>query len=848
MGGFFSPSTTIGGSVLAPGIPLTAAALSGLYQLPGFNGLGVAVNAQEYFQINNADLSVGYKPVAAFGVSVDAVPFTNGAGTDCVISPDGRFVYSLTNVGLQGYIVVSSRNLINGDLTEISGSPFTLQIGSRDTQPAISPDGKHLYLASSFDDLIDLYALNQTTGAPAFVASYVSPTNIPTYAPGCIQVTADGAFVLCADGNNIRVFSRNSNTGVLTEVAGSPFASGVLVYGIKVTSDNRFVYSANATAGTVSAFSMSATGALTPLAGSPYAVGVFPTGVSISPDDAFLYINNTNASTVSAFAISPVNGELTAIAGSPFGCTTNSRQTAISSDGTEFFIGGNGSISAYSRDTITGFLTPIVGSPFAVTAGSFYGISISPDDAFVYVALFGADDIYHAATVAAPTYNLINGVYDPVGGLGGAVYINGALYVGGVAVTPTGGGVAVPRLLVGDQGTEGSGVNIGGVVYESSFKVSEIAGTNYAQTILHRHSTTREPLIVGARSNTNDDTHANVTAGMNVFSVYGAGWAGTNYKLFGQLSFAADNTGTISNTSAPGKFTVLLTPDGTVTPVAALTIRNTGRAYLPAGVTLGTAGTVSATDAAIDAYGTTNAIFHGHNVGAQGTTAGAAIIGYALPAGAAMTATSRLGAFVLGGSQTVAGALGNSFALEAFATENWTAAANGTRAQISVTPNGSLVRAAAVTIGQDGAVGIKGAVDGGNAAAGFVGEYIESVVAVAAAIALVTTATTVITSINLSAGDWDVDGAVAFDFDATTNITLLRGNPGTAGIDTQAGYSYIYPGGVVPGSGATSHIAGSSRATRISTNAPITVNLYARADFTVAACRTFGTIRARRVR
>jgi hypothetical protein len=61
------------------------------------------------------------------------------------------------------------------------------------------------------------------------------------------------------------------------------------------------------------------------------------------------------------------------------------------------------------------------------------------------------------------------------------------------------------KLIAGDPGTEGTGINIGGVTYESTFKVSDINGTNFAQTILHRHSTTLEPLIVGARNNS--DTH-----------------------------------------------------------------------------------------------------------------------------------------------------------------------------------------------------------------------------------------------------------------------------------------------------------------------------------------------------
>ena len=134
----------------------------------------------------------------------------------------------------------------------------------------------------------------------------------------------------------------------------------------------------------------------------------------------------------------------------------------------------------------------------------------------------------------------------------------------------------VKKVIVGDPGVEGSGINIGGVVYDSTLKVSDIDGTNYAQNIVHRHSTTLEPLILGARSNSDTSAHADLTAGQNVFSFYGAGYAGLNYKLFASMTFGADTTGTISNTSAPGRIIRSVTPDGSILPVAFETVNNKG--------------------------------------------------------------------------------------------------------------------------------------------------------------------------------------------------------------------------------------------------------------------------------
>src|SRR3990167_2854957 len=130
--------------------------------------------------------------------------------------------------------------------------------------------------------------------------------------------------------------------------------------------------------------------------------------------------------------------------------------------------------------------------------------------------------------------------------------------------------------VLGDEGFESTDISIDGTLYQSTFKVTDIDGTNYAQTILHRHSTTLEPLIVGARTNSDTTAHANVTAGQNLFSVYGAGYAGSDYKLFGVINIAASSSGTISGDSSPGKIVLSTTPNGSKTPVAA----EIGRAHV----------------------------------------------------------------------------------------------------------------------------------------------------------------------------------------------------------------------------------------------------------------------------
>ena len=130
------------------------------------------------------------------------------------------------------------------------------------------------------------------------------------------------------------------------------------------------------------------------------------------------------------------------------------------------------------------------------------------------------------------------------------------------------------NVICGDPGTESSGININGTTYNAELKVSDIGGTNAAQFIMNRHSTTLPSLIIGARSNSNDSSHSAVTNGQALFSHYAAGWTGSHYDLFGAIVMDVDSSGTVSATSAPGRIRFQVTADSAQTPTTAVTISN----------------------------------------------------------------------------------------------------------------------------------------------------------------------------------------------------------------------------------------------------------------------------------
>lgn len=181
--------------------------------------------------------------------------------------------------------------------------------------------------------------------------------------------------------------------------------------------------------------------------------------------------------------------------------------------------------------------------------------------------------------------------------------------------TYSAGVLSTPNAIVGDPGTEGTGVTIGGVLYNSVFKVSDISSTDIAQSIIHRHSTTWEPIQVFARSNSNGSGHGVVTNGMLLSSQYTAGWTGTEYNLFGRAGFEAAAAGTISDASSPGDFVIATTPDGGTLPVEAVRVKSDKSTVFAGGVVY-PASTFAALPAASVAL---NQIFRVTDIGPDGS-------------------------------------------------------------------------------------------------------------------------------------------------------------------------------------------------------------------------------------
>jgi hypothetical protein len=172
-----------------------------------------------------------------------------------------------------------------------------------------------------------------------------------------------------------------------------------------------------------------------------------------------------------------------------------------------------------------------------------------------------------------------------------------------------------------------------------------------------------------------------------------------------------------------------------------------------------------------------------------------------------------------------------------------------------LTQNSALIIAdstGALSRSGNGGIPLQGTNTNDAAAAGNVGEYVSATLASGSATSLVTATAKTVTSISLTAGDWDVRGCVAFTNTATTNYTVVSGGisqtantlPTNMDLDTASRFQLVKAAGTT-GAGSFGH---NLAPCRISLNATTTIYLIAFATFSASTVNAYGWISARRVR
>lgn len=149
---------------------------------------------------------------------------------------------------------------------------------------------------------------------------------------------------------------------------------------------------------------------------------------------------------------------------------------------------------------------------------------------------------------------------------------------------------------------------------------------------------------------------------------------------------------------------------------------------------------------------------------------------------------------------------------------------------------------------------VQGTTTNDNAAAGIIGEVATSTVAIGSAVSETTATPVDVTTLALTAGDWEVSGVVNRVLTGTTATAYGAAISPTANtVPAQAGGSGVAADSVVTqnatfGTTVTGNYVTIVGPVRVSLAAGATIHLVAADTFSAGTVGVFGTLRARRVR
>ncbi len=208
----------------------------------------------------------------------------------------------------------------------------------------------------------------------------------------CGSTSGHYMYVAIPGSNEIVVYREDPNSGILTQLVGSPVIAGQAVQSLVVHPSGKVLFAANSGEGDVSIFTIAANGEIT-LQPPNTLVGTAPTLLAMDPGGNYLYVGNSGSYNISVFSISTAGATptLTQVTGSPFPIGMTPINMEVSPAGGFLYVTGAGTSTGSNTGYIevfslsSGILTPLSDSPF-ITGANPYGLAITSSGGFLYTA------------------------------------------------------------------------------------------------------------------------------------------------------------------------------------------------------------------------------------------------------------------------------------------------------------------------------------------------------------------------------------------------------------------------------------------------------------------------------
>ena len=289
--------------------------------------------------------------------NINGSPFSsqNGSGS-IVIDPAHNFAYvsgfdpTTGTSDIQRFSIDS-----NGSLVAVT--PNTPVGNSQISAMVMDSGGKFLFVASQLANSITVFSV----GANAAL-SPVSCASCAVTSPVGLAITPSSAFLYAVDSVNsvVDIFAVNASSGALTQALPPNVPVGNTPSAATINPAGTLLYITNAVSNDVSGFIINSDGSLTPMTQSPFPAGTQPAAAAVDPSGQYLYVVDHGSNQISAYRITAVNGNLVAVGGSPFNSGRGPIAIAISPTNKFLYVSNNtdGTISGFALDPPSGNLSP----------------------------------------------------------------------------------------------------------------------------------------------------------------------------------------------------------------------------------------------------------------------------------------------------------------------------------------------------------------------------------------------------------------------------------------------------------------------------------------------------------
>jgi 6-phosphogluconolactonase (cycloisomerase 2 family) len=341
----------------------------------GDNGGGGTSTGNYFYVANETTGSVAGFALGTKGITnTSNSPYVLGVSPSAIaVTPNGKYIYVGTVGAIYGYSVASNGalTLLNGGSAIISSiSPSALRV---------DPSGSWLIAADAYPEAF-VFSIDPDSGMLTQQGAQLNlnagvPIHIVfTPSTGLVYISLAASQSQPKNSGGVQVCTFNQSNGTLSinNQFLLPLSAGNSDYGLAVDPAGKYLFVTETGVNAVRVLSIAASGALTKVSGSPFQTGLGPMAVLVDSTGAYVYVANATDGTVSAFSLAAATGSLTPINGSPFATGTAPSDLAEDTSNTYLGVackGGNPDFQVFTIGSATG-ATPGGLTSFAKTTGS----------------------------------------------------------------------------------------------------------------------------------------------------------------------------------------------------------------------------------------------------------------------------------------------------------------------------------------------------------------------------------------------------------------------------------------------------------------------------------------------